>query len=137
MGSGSVDIWVSSTSFHKSNIGWHQQPLTERVSKIQYNISWFYPIFFFKTSKWCWVQEPQWPLWPQWPWQPHFIKKFTQHDGWIITRAQMTNTKFFTDIWYSFCRRLLMPAYVTCLKTLMKLKNPHLLNPLYIIIQYI
>ena len=26
-----LDIWVSSTSFQKSNIGWPQQPLTEKV----------------------------------------------------------------------------------------------------------
>ena len=31
MASGVVDIWVSSTSFQKSNIGWPQQPPTEIV----------------------------------------------------------------------------------------------------------
>ena len=33
MASGVVDIWVSSTSFQKSNIGWPQQPPTEIVLK--------------------------------------------------------------------------------------------------------
>ena len=31
VGSGGVDIWVSSTSSQKSDIGWPQQPLTEKV----------------------------------------------------------------------------------------------------------
>ena len=31
MASGIVGIWVSSTSFQKSNIGWPQQPPTEKV----------------------------------------------------------------------------------------------------------
>ena len=45
--------------------------------------------------------QPQWPLqppqpqWPQWPQQPHFIKKFTQLDRWIIPSTQMTNTSPF------------------------------------------
>ena len=78
--------------------------------------------------------QPQWPLqppqpqWPQWPQQPHFIKKFTQLDRWIIPSTQMTNTilflwngsskiQIFTNIWYPFCWRLLRPADVTFLKT--------------------
>ena len=32
-GSGGLEIWVSSTSFQKSDIGWPQQPLTEKVLK--------------------------------------------------------------------------------------------------------
>ena len=31
-----------------------------------------------------WPQQPQQPQWPQWPRQPHFIKKNTNPDGWII-----------------------------------------------------
>ena len=75
-----------------------------------------------------WPQWPQQPQWPQWPRQPHFIKKITDPDGLIISSTQMTNTspflwngsskiQFFTDIWYSFCRRLLRPADVIFLKT--------------------
>ena len=32
--SGGLDFCVSSTSFQKSNIGWPQQPLTEKTSDI-------------------------------------------------------------------------------------------------------
>ena len=45
------DIWVSSTSFQKSNIGWPQQPPTETGSKIQHDISWFYHFFPFQNIK--------------------------------------------------------------------------------------
>ena len=75
-----------------------------------------------------WPQWPQQPQWPQWPRQPHFIKKSTDPDGLIIPSTQMTNTspflwngsskiQFFTDIWYTFCPRLVRPACVTFLKT--------------------
>ena len=75
-----------------------------------------------------WPQWPQQPQWPQWPRQPHFIKNFIDPDGLIIPSTQMTTTspflwnrlskiKFFTNIWYSFCRRLLRPANVIFLKT--------------------
>ena len=68
------------------------------------------------------------PLLSQWPRQPHFIKKFTHPDGWIIPTTKMTNTssflrnrsskiQWFTDIWYPFCQRLWRPAYVIFLKT--------------------
>ena len=40
--SGVVGIWVSSTSFQKSNISWPQQPPTKKVGKFQYDISWIY-----------------------------------------------------------------------------------------------
>jgi hypothetical protein len=33
-----LDIWVLSISFQKSNIGWPQQPLTEKVLKLEYDI---------------------------------------------------------------------------------------------------
>ena len=88
-----------------------------------------------------WPQWPQQPQWPQWPRQPHFIKNFTDPDGLIIPSTQMTTTnpflwnrsskiKFFTNIWYSFCRRLLRPADVIFLKTGWWNTNPHLLKPL-------
>ena len=81
-----------------------------------------------------WPQQPQWPQWPQqpqwpqWPQQPEIIKKFTDPDELIIPSTQMITTslflwnrsskiKFFTNIWYSFCRRLLRPADVNFLKT--------------------
>ena len=32
--SGGLDFCVSSTSFQKSNVGWPQQPLTEKASDI-------------------------------------------------------------------------------------------------------
>ena len=46
VGSGGLDIWVSSTSFQKSNIGWPQQPLTERVLKFNMIFPYSTPIFF-------------------------------------------------------------------------------------------
>ena len=46
-------IWVSSNKFQKSNIGWPQQPPTEKMLKIQHDILWYcQKISFFKTSKW-------------------------------------------------------------------------------------
>ena len=41
VGSRCFNIWVSSTSFQKSNIGWHQQPPTERVSNISKKIDFW------------------------------------------------------------------------------------------------
>ena len=41
-----LDICVSSTSFQKSNIGWPQQPLTERVLKFSMIFPDSTPIFF-------------------------------------------------------------------------------------------
>ena len=107
-----MDIWVSSTYFQKSNIGWPQQPLTEKV--IKFNMVWFYQKTFFSkrqnkaeviTQKSSvlifqtleplqpqWSLQPQQPPWPQWPLQPHFIKNITYCDGWIIPGTKMTNT---------------------------------------------
>ena len=59
---------------------------------------------------------------------PFFAKKLPGPDGWIIPGTKMTNTvpllwnnsskiQIFTDILYTFCRRLLRPADVTFLKT--------------------
>ena len=43
--SGGLDIWVLSIYFEKSNIGWPQQPLTERLPSISKNLDfwWFNP----------------------------------------------------------------------------------------------
>ena len=91
------------------------------------HIKWF-PLH--QEYKWPqWPQQPQKPQWPQWPQQPHFIKKFTDEDDWIIPGPKMTNTcpflcngsskiQFFTGIWDPFDRRLLRPAYATFLKTI-------------------
>ena len=135
-------LWLASTASDRKG------------AKIQLDISWFYPkILFFQNIKiklnsrtWMtlkspivifqaleplqpqWPQQPQQPQWPQWPQQPHFIKKITDPDGWIIPGTKMTNTcpfllngsskpQFFTNIWYPFCQRLLRPANITFLKT--------------------
>ena len=94
-------IWVSSTSFQKSIIGWPQQPPTEKV--LNFNM-----IFHDSTKT--------------------FFSKLLDLDGWIIPGTKMTNTcpflwngsskiQFFTNIWYLFCRRLLRLADTIFLKT--------------------
>ena len=90
-----------------SNIGWPQQP----PQKGCLNSTWYFMILpkyiFFQNIKvkpnsrtWKWsfttddfsvIQVLQ----PQWSQQPHFIKKFTQSDGWSIPSTQMTNTSTF------------------------------------------
>ena len=42
--SGGLEIWVSSTSFQKSNIGWPHQPPTERVSNISKKLDFWWSI---------------------------------------------------------------------------------------------
>ena len=37
-----VEILIIRTNFQKSNIGWPQQPQTEKVQKLKNNISWFH-----------------------------------------------------------------------------------------------
>ena len=93
---------------------------------------WSPQYWFFKS---LWPLQPPWPhqpLRPQWPLQPQmpfFTKKLPGPDGWIIPGTKMTNTvsllwnnsskiQIFTDILYTFCRRLLRPADVTFLKTM-------------------
>ena len=52
VGSGGLEIWVSSTSFQKSNIYWPQQPLTEKVLVVNLTFHDSTPKhYFFKTSK--------------------------------------------------------------------------------------
>ena len=153
-GLGGFTIWVSSTSFQKSSIGWPQQPLTEMVLKFNLIFHDSNPkkIFFqnikikLNSRTWMtlkspvvifqaleplqpqWPQQPRQPQWPQWPQQPHFIKKIADPDGWIILVTKMTNNgpflwggsskiQFFTNIWYSFCWRLLRPTMSFFLKT--------------------
>ena len=98
--------WLASTASNR------------KIAKIQYDISWFYPEKpFFQSIKtklnfnaWItlkssavifqslkplqpqWPQWPQQPQWPQWPRQHHFIKKFTDPAGLIISSTQLTNT---------------------------------------------
>ena len=50
VGSGRFTIWVSSTSFQKSIIGWPQQPLTERVSDI-IKKNWIFDDQFHKKGQ--------------------------------------------------------------------------------------
>ena len=98
-GSGGLEIWVSSTRFQKSDIGWPQQPPIEKVLKfnmifhdstkikiiskhqneLEFKnlddsevLSSDFPDFTLQPR---WPLQPQQPLWPQWPLQPHFIKK--------------------------------------------------------------
>ena len=46
-----LGIWVSSTSFQKSNIGWPQQPPTEKVLKFNMSFHDSVKKVFSKTSK--------------------------------------------------------------------------------------
>ena len=117
VGSGGFTIWVSSTSFQKSNIAWPQQPPAEKVLKFNMIFHDSTQNFFFSKHPkklnllaWMtlkssvvifqalealqpqWSQQPQQPRWPQWPWKPHFIKKITDPDGLIIPGTKMTNT---------------------------------------------
>ena len=123
--SGGLGIWVSSTSFQKSNIGWPQQPLTKKV--LNFNMifhdhtkKYFFLNIKIKLNSRTWMtlkssvvifqtlepQQPQWPLQPQrprgpqWPLQPHSIKKITNPDGWIIPGTKMTNH---SELEWDFC----------------------------------
>ena len=49
--SGGLGIWVSSTSFQKSDIGWPQQPLTKMVVNFNMIFQNLSNQYFFKTSK--------------------------------------------------------------------------------------
>ena len=114
---GVADIWVSSTSFQKSNISWPQQPPTKKVVNFNMIYHKSSKSIFFQNIKiklnsrtWMtqkssveifqtleplqpqWPPQPQQPPWPQWPLQPYFIKNITDCDGWIIHGTKMTNT---------------------------------------------
>ena len=109
------EILIFATSFQKSNIGWPQQPSTQKVQKFKIifhdstkNISFLNIKIKLNSRTWMTLKssvvifqtlellQPQWPLqpqqppWPQWPLQPHFIKKSTDCDGWIIPGTKMT-----------------------------------------------
>ena len=138
------DILIFATSFQKSNIGWPQQPQTEKVLKSNLILHDSTKDFFsknieIKLSSRTWMSlkssvvifqalEPLQPQWPQQPQQPQWPQWPHESDGWIIIGTQMTSTgsflwngsskiQFFTGIWYFSCWRLLRPAYVTFLRT--------------------
>ena len=117
-------LWLASTASDRKG------------AKIQLDISWFYPkILFFQNIKiklnsrtWMTLKSPIMIFQALEPLQPHFIKIFTDPDAWIISSTKMINTcpfsrnrsskiQCFTNIWYSFCWRLLRPANATFLKT--------------------
>ena len=74
-----VGIWVSSTSFLKSNISWPQQPPTKKGGKFQYDILWIWQINIF-VELWCLVTSEDMEIWVSstsfqkinigWPQQP-------------------------------------------------------------------
>jgi hypothetical protein len=89
------DILIFATSFQKSNIGWPQQPQTEKMLKSNLILHDSTKYFFSKNIEiklssrtWMglkssvvifqaleplqpqWPQQPQQPRWPQWPQQP-------------------------------------------------------------------
>jgi hypothetical protein len=134
--------WLASTASNKKSakipydISWFYPKKTFfQIIKIKVNSNaWMTlksPVVIFKALKSLQPQWPPWPQqpqWPQWPRQPHFIKKYTGSDDLIIPSTQMTNIspflwngsskiQYFTDIWHSFCQRLLRPADVIFLKT--------------------
>ena len=89
-------IWVSSTSFQKSDIGWPHQPPIEKFKKIFWKKEfectkckatfnfffqhfWLFYAFLVRMTactlhiKWFpWHQEPLQPHWPQQPRKPHW-----------------------------------------------------------------
>ena len=102
--SGVVGIWVSSTSFLKSNISWPQQPPTKKVVNFNKIFHESTKSIFFQNMK-IELNSRTWmtlkssvvvfqtiePLQPQWPLQPHFIKNITDCDGWIIPGTKVSN----------------------------------------------
>ena len=82
------------------------------------------------------------------PQQPHFIKKITDHNGWIIPGTKMTNTSpfllnvlskksNFLQILVTFLLKAVEASWCNFfLNWLVKLKCPHLLKPLGTIIQH-
>ena len=110
------NILIFATSFQKSNIGWPQQPQTEKVLKSNLILHDSTKDFFSKNIEiklssrtWMslkssvvifealkplqpqWPQQPQQPRGPQWPQQPHFTKKLPEPDGWIIPGTKITS----------------------------------------------
>ena len=98
VGSGGLEICVSSTSFQKK---WHWLASTasnRKGAKIQYDISWLYPHFFFQNIKiklnsipWMTLKssvgifQALEPLPPQWPLQPQQLNgKLDQSQVWTL-----------------------------------------------------
>ena len=93
-----------------------------------------------------WPLQPQQPPWPQWPIQPHFIKKMTDTDGWIIPGTTMIQYWSLIVEWISenpIFHWYLVPFLSEAAEAspcyffqnwLMKLKCPNLLKPLAAIV---
>ena len=89
----------SHLSFQKSNIGWPQQPSTEKVLKFNMIFCDSTQNFFFQNIKTklkssvviFQALEPLQPDWPQQPPQPYFIKEVPNPDGLILPGTKMTN----------------------------------------------
>ena len=117
--SGGWEIWVSSTSFQKSNIGWPQQPPTERVSDISKN--WIFDDLFHKKglilivwvlgmiqpsgsafflTKWgCWGHWGHWGCWScrgHWGCRGFKAWKISTDD---LTVIQVLKFSFFFMFW--------------------------------------
>ena len=119
--SGDRDIWVLSIFFQKSNVGWPQQPPTEKVTifnlifydsinisfiwniKIKWNFSLNYWIQVLWRPQWWfsrpqiplqphWPRQPQQPQWPQRPPKPFFLKKLPDLDDCNPPGTKMTKT---------------------------------------------
>ena len=112
-----LDIWVLSTRFWKSNIGWPKHPPTEKVLKLNM-------IFHDSTQKILFSKhrnkaefknlcdsevlssdfpglktlQPHWPhrplqfCWPHQSLQPYFTKNLPGPDDWMIFGTKMINT---------------------------------------------
>ena len=126
--------WLTSTASNRKSAKIYFMILTKKTFfqniKIKLKLNaWMTlksSVVIFKALKPLQPQWPLWPQWPQWPQQPYFIKKFTDPDEWSsllpkwptpVPFCGIDHQKFFTDIWYSFCRRLLRPANVIFLKS--------------------
>ena len=104
--SGGLGIWVSSTSFQKSNIGWPQQPLTEKV--LNFNMIFHDPtkkLFFskhqnkaeFKNLDDTEVLSSDFPDLRTSAASFH-QNKITDSDGWIISGTKMTNNSLYWSL---------------------------------------
>ena len=141
VGSGGLEIWVLSTSFQKSDIGWPQQPPTEKVLKSNVIFRDSIKIISFskhqckaefknlndsevlsgdfaglKTSAASMTSKASFHQnnYSSW-WLDHPYQQKDQYQFFFEERS--SNIQFFTDIWYPFYWRLLRPANITVLKT--------------------
>ena len=132
--SGGLDICVSSTSFQKSNIGWPQQPLTERASNSNEKLDFWWSI----PKKWLvlviWVLgmiQPsgwikllmKWVCWGHWGHRYSKAWKITTEHSRVIQVVEFSfilmfwKPLFFVKSWniifhflHFFCWRLMRPA---------------------------